>query len=200
MEADRIAVQPLVERAEGGEDGDDRGRSATRRWKRGDKYFWPGHNSLDFLTNVHESVFDVDGVTFKSVSWYMWYMRARAWRPSSDLAVLIREADSQDKAKQLSRRCTSSAPSLSSAWMAARLKIMARAVMRKFECSEELSGRLMETGEDRLLYASRFDAFYGIGFTMKDAPDRTDEWGRNYLGEMLMLVRKRLIERSGVCR
>lgn len=163
--------------------------------RRGDKYFWHGHYSLDFLTNGYESAFDVDGVTFHSVSWYMWYMRAKMWRPNSDLAVLIREAGDQEKAKQLSRRCVSAAPLLMSAWMAARLKIMARGVMRKFECSEELSKMLVSTGQDRLLYASSFDGFWGIGFTMNDAVNREDEWGRNYLGEMLMLVRARLNER-----
>lgn len=168
------------------------------RYRRGDKYFWHGHNSLDALTNGYESAFDMEGMTFDSVAWYMWYMRAKAWRPNSDLAGLIREAKDQDTAKQLSRRCPSAAPSLVSVWMKARLKIMARAVMRKFECSDKLSLLLMSTGQDRLLYASRFDAFYGIGFTMKEAPERMDEWGRNYLGEMLMLVRTRLYERGGI--
>ena len=169
----------------------------NHRFRRGDKYFWAGHNSLDGFTNGHESAFEMDGVTFHSVSWYMWYMRAKAWRPHGNLAGSIREAKDQETAKQLSRRCSSAAPPLLVAWNAARLKIMARAVLRKFECSEELSTLLLSTGEDRLLYASRFDAFYGIGFTMKEAPDRMDEWGRNYLGEMLMLVRKRLGERMG---
>jgi ribA/ribD-fused uncharacterized protein len=75
---------------------------------------------------------------------------------------------------------------------------MARAVLKKFECSDEVGGVLLATGQDRLLYASRFDAYYGIGFTMKEAPGRVEEWGRNYLGEMLMIVRKRLWERGGV--
>ena len=164
--------------------------------RRGDKYFWHGHYSLDFLTNGYESAFDVDGATFHSVSWYMWYMRAKMWRPNSDLAVLIREAKDQEEAKQLSRRCASAAPSLITAWMAVRLKIMARAVLRKFECSEELSSMLVSTGQDRLLYASKFDGVFGIGFTMVDAANREDEWGRNYLGDMLMLVRARLNERG----
>ena len=73
---------------------------------------------------------------------------------------------------------------------------MARAVLRKSESSEDLSRRLLLTGQDRLLYASRYDAYYGIGFTMKEAPDRVEEWGKNYMGEMLMLVRKRLSERG----
>ena len=166
------------------------------RPKRGVKYFWSGHSRLDFLTNSYESLFDVDGVTFKSVSWYMWYMRAKVFSPQTDLAVLIREAANQDKAKQLSRRCASANSEVSTMWMTTRLKVMAKAVMKKFECSPELSRRLLETGQDKLLYSSRYDAFYGIGFTMKESIGRVDEWGKNYLGEMLMLVRKRVKERG----
>ena len=165
------------------------------RPKKGHKYFWPGHDSLDFLTNTYSSAFEIDGMTFSSVSWYMWYIRAKMWRPNTDLAGLIREAKDYETAKQLSRRCTAAEPSLLSVWSRIRLKVMARAVLRKFECSEGLSAHLLSTGQDRLLYASRFDAYYGIGFMMKDAPDRMDEWGHNYLGEMLMLVRSRLNER-----
>lgn len=170
--------------------------SSKCRPKRGDKYFWSGHDSLDFLTNGYESAFEVEGATFRSVSWYMWYVRARMWRPNTDLAGLIREASDQETAKQLSRRCTSAAPSLSCAWTEARLRLMGRAVLRKFECSEGLSRRLVSTGGDRLLYASQYDAYYGIGFMMKEAPDRTEEWGHNYLGEMLMIVRQRLSRRG----
>jgi len=166
------------------------------RTKASTLYFWPGHRERDWLTNTFESTFDVGGVTFKSVAWYMWHERAKAWSPNTDLAVLVREASTQDKAKQLSRRCTSASPELSAAWMAARLKIMARAVMKKFECSAELSRRLVETGDNELLFASRFDAFYGIGFTMKESIGRVEEWGKNNLGKMLMLVRTRLCERA----
>ena len=171
-------------------------RTRPRSWE---KYFWPGHSRLDFLTNAYESKFDVDGATFRSVEWYMWYARAKAWTPRTDLAVLIREAGTKETAKQLSRRCTSAAPGAEGNWLLdRRLKTMAKAVLRKFECSPELSRLLVSTGESQLLYACRYDACYGIGFTMKAAGARRDEWGKNYLGVMLMLVRKRLVERGVV--
>jgi ribA/ribD-fused uncharacterized protein len=165
-----------------------------KRPKRGEKYFWPGHTRLDYLTNGYESVFDVDGLTFTCVERYMWYKRAQAWRPREDLAVLIREAKTHDKAKQLSRRCTSPGSGSVVDWGAVKLKVMAKAVKRKFECSAELSRLLLATGESQLLYAGKFDAYYGIGFTMREAGDRRDEWGTNYLGEILMIVRQRVRE------
>jgi len=161
------------------------------------KYFWAGHRELDFLDNGFDSPFQVEGATFRSVWWYMWYSRAKACSPNSDLAVLIREADTQEKAKQLSRRCTGAGRGVASTWASKRLKVMARAVLSKFDCSQELGSRLLATGEDRLVYASKFDGFYGIGFTMKEAMHRRDEWGKNHLGEILMLVRRRLKERGG---
>jgi ribA/ribD-fused uncharacterized protein len=148
------------------------------------------------MTNGFESKFTVDGVTFTCVEWYMWYQRAKAWSPATDLAVLIREAKTKDEAKQLSRRCRSPKGLCSVDWGKARLKVMAKAVLRKFECSEELSRNLVSTGKGRLLYASKHDAYYGIGFLMRDAVERRDEWGKNYLGELLMLVRQRLVERG----
>jgi ribA/ribD-fused uncharacterized protein len=162
----------------------------------GEGFFWEGHSTRTYMTNGYVSAFVVDKMKFSSVSRYMWYMRARMWRPDTDLATLIREAQDEKTAKQLSRRCTSASTELSSAWKAQRLKIMAKAVMKKFEYSSELRKMLVATGRQRLLFASKFDAFHGIGFTMKEARERRDEWGKNYLGQILMLVRQRLIERG----
>jgi hypothetical protein len=42
------------------------------------------------------------------------------------------------------------------------------------------------------------DILYNLGITMREAAERRDEWGTNYLGEILMLVRQRLKERGSV--
>jgi ribA/ribD-fused uncharacterized protein len=174
---------------------EDEGSPGSRRGKRGEGFFWVGHRTRGYMTNEYVSLFDVDGMRFASVSWYMWYMRAKVWSPHTDLAVLIREAGDVEKAKQLSRRCTSGSRAAQAAWKAARLKVMAKAVLRKFESSEELGQKLVDTGAERLVFASQFDGFHGIGMTMKQGRDRRDEWGKNYLGQMLMLVRTRIGER-----
>jgi ribA/ribD-fused uncharacterized protein len=186
QEVDAPSVSPSVSRpVEAGASGAGRGR-------RGDGFFWVGHNTRDYLTNEYESPFDVDGVKFASVSWYMWYRRAKMWKPEGDLAVLIREARTVSKAKQLSRRCTTAPAELRNAWLESRLKVMAKAVLRKFECSDELGRKLVETASERLVFASQYDAFHGIGMTMVQGRERRDEWGKNYLGQILELVRKRL--------
>jgi predicted NAD-dependent protein-ADP-ribosyltransferase YbiA (DUF1768 family) len=96
--------------------------------KSGEGYFWEGHSTRAYMTNGYESAFVVDKMIFRSVSWYMWYIRAKMWRPNTDLAALIREAQDQNTAKQLSRRCTSASVEQSATWRAQRLKIMAKAV------------------------------------------------------------------------
>ena len=168
---------------------------AIGRRRERDLFFWPGHDRLDYLSNSYESNFEVKGKNFRSVSWYMWYCKAKLWKPDCALAGLIREARTQNQAKRLSSRCSTAGPELRARWIEVRLQLMAGAVLRKFQCSERLKAWLIATGESRLLYACPYDAVFGIGFTMKDGEQqREDEWGQNYLGEMLMLVRRRLIE------
>jgi ribA/ribD-fused uncharacterized protein len=167
-----------------------------KRPRKNERFFWPTHRTLGYLSNDFYSKFEVDGVTFTSVDWYMWYQRAKAWSPLNDLAVLIREAETREKAMQLSRRCTSPGRGTAIDWESEKLKIMAKAVMRKFECSRELMNELLSTGGSQLLYAGKYDGYYGIGFMMTDAVERRDEWGMNYLGKILMSVRERLRERS----
>jgi ribA/ribD-fused uncharacterized protein len=177
-------------------DKSDAGTVSKRSRVSGERYFWPTHSTMDFLSNGYESPFVVDGMKFRAVDWYMWYARAKMWQPETDLAVLIREAKTIEAARMLSRKCTSARLGCTDEWSSQRLKIMAKAVMRKFECSLELSSALLATGRSRLVYAAKFDAYYGIGFTMKEGGSRREEWGMNYLGEMLMLVRERLRERG----
>lgn len=170
------------------------GKTSTSFPNKGHIYFWPGNDRYSFLDNTYHSSFDVAGKQFKSVWWYMWYARARAWRPGTELAKLIMEADSEKQAKQLSRRCTTPPAGQISTWTVDRLRIMAQAVLRKFQCSSELAEKLIWTGSDVLLYASRFDAKFGIGFTMKEGIHRPEDWGENCLGRILMIVRQRLVE------
>jgi ribA/ribD-fused uncharacterized protein len=188
-----------TDRLRAGQDVPAERERAVRQWRgprNGESFFWSGHNTLGFLSNDYYSKFDVEGATFTSVDWYVWYCRAKAYQPRSNLAGLIREAKSREKAKQLSRKCTTRARGSTADWGTLRLKCMAKAVKRKFECSAELSRKLLLTGESALLYAAKYDGYFGIGLSMKEAVGRRDEWGENFLGQMLVLVRSRLRERG----
>lgn len=161
-----------------------------------DRYFWKGHSKYGCFANEYAGVFTIDGMKFQNVSWYMWFRRAQHCDRRGNLAGLIREASSVEEAKQLSRRCSNRGARSVLEWKSARLTMMGKAVLRKFECNTDIAQILIDTGEDRLIYASGYDGFYGIGMTMQDGWQREDEWGQNYLGKILMVVRKRLKERG----
>ena len=69
-----------------GENQDQIVRSSQAR--RGDKYFWHRHSSLDALTKVCEPSFEIDGAVFRIVSWYVVHARegleAKQWIGVSD--------------------------------------------------------------------------------------------------------------------
>jgi len=158
-----------------------------------EQFFWPGHVQYSCLANAYECKFTVDEKCFMSVDHYMWYERAVAWSSGSDLAGLIREAKTVEDAKNLSRRCTAPKGGVGvEIWRNARLRLMAKAVLSKFRSSAELRRMLLGTGRSGLLYASKYDAYYGIGFRMVDALERREEWGQNYLGRILEVVRERV--------
>lgn len=181
------------------EDEHDPRRLPPCRWRSRERFFWPHHEQLGCLSNPYKFRFDMNGQIFESVSWYMWYARAKVWNRNPVVASGILNAKDEETAKRLSREVRDPTPRARRFWENHKLSIMAKAVMRKFECSAELSKVLLATGEEELIYATQYDDFHGIGLTMKDALGRRDEWGANKLGQILVIVRARLRER-GVCR
>jgi ribA/ribD-fused uncharacterized protein len=133
-----------------------------KRSRKGEIFFWPGHNKYGFMANDYSSAFTVGGMTFASVEWYVWYERAKVWSPGTDLAVLIREAKTTELAKQLSRRCRQPREGIEDEWTTVRLNVMAKAVLKKFECSSYLSSELLSTGDCKLHYAAKYDAFWPL--------------------------------------
>jgi hypothetical protein len=109
---------------------------------------------------------------------------------------MIREEKDLDRVKRLARRVKLSPADLER-WKVIRLRLMARAVMRKFRCNDDLRRLLLGTNKRVLCYATQYDAYYGIGYTMTLARLRRDLWGRNYLGQILMAIRERLCKDGG---
>lgn len=56
---------------------------------------------------------------------------------------------------------------------------------------------LLGTGEREICEASRMDRRWGIGYQEKDALKYRSNWGANFLGKGLMLVRAKMRERIG---
>lgn len=63
--------------------------------------------------------------------------------------------------------------------------LMTRALYTKARTHLEVSQRLIETGDDKLIENSQFDYYWGCG---------RDQRGRNHYGQVLMNVRKKLRE------
>ena len=83
-----------------------------------------------------------------------------------------------------------------SIWKKRRLQLMAKAIMKKFEQNPSFPAKLLATGQEELVYASQYDSFYGIGYLMRHAQPNRDRWGKNFLGQILNVVRQRFRERA----
>jgi hypothetical protein len=75
-------------------------------------------------------------------------------------------------------------------WVAERYRIVVEGNIRKFRAHEEMRGKLLETGDKRLVEASPRDRIWGIGFGHRNALRQQQRWGLNLLGQALEEVRE----------
>lgn len=75
-------------------------------------------------------------------------------------------------------------------WEHMRFEIMCEALILKFNQNSEIKLQLLDTGDKKLYEASPYDKTWGTGFSPKESLT-TDhsKFGRNLLGESLMIVR-----------
>ncbi|TVY20495.1 N-glycosidase [Lachnellula arida] len=77
-------------------------------------------------------------------------------------------------------------------WDFYKLKAVCDANYMKFTSNEFLKGKLLGTGWRTLVQASPGDRVWGIGYGAEDAEGNRSNWGTNYLGQILMHVRRRI--------
>lgn len=75
-------------------------------------------------------------------------------------------------------------------WANIKFDVVVRANKCKFGQNEDLKQELMATGKRELVEASKYDAIWGIGYDAQHAQDNRKRWGKNMLGNDLMLVRQ----------
>ena len=74
-------------------------------------------------------------------------------------------------------------------WSQKRYKIMKKGLLLKFK-NPELKNILLSTGNKNIYEASPYDKIWGIGYSVKDAPNTLKSlFGQNLLGKCLMDVR-----------
>ena len=110
------------------------------------------------------------------------YYQAAKFSHLPELAERIRLLPGPDAAKSFARERTAL---WRADWWDVREGVMWEVLNAKFKHSAFLTAELLATNDARLVEASPYDDFWGMG---------SDGLGRNRLGEMLMLVRAQVRE------
>jgi ribA/ribD-fused uncharacterized protein len=149
-----------------------------------------GHK--DPFSNMHPSEIEVNGLRFGSVEQGYMVCKAGAFDDKEVLARLLEEKDPYE-CKKLGRMVSGFD---SKRWDESKAGVMLALCVAKFIQNEKLGQELIATGDKRLGEASPTDMVWGIGLA-KDSPLALEprNWkGRNLLGEILMDVRRRIVE------
>jgi ribA/ribD-fused uncharacterized protein len=154
-------------------------------------FFGRDRAAFGFLSNFHPSPVTLDGYTWPTVEHF--YQAQKSFDP--EYRELILASRSPGRVKRLAAPPWPDAPApkpsyfrkhpeaIRPDWHTAKLAIMERAVLAKFEQNDDLAQLLLATGTAELVEDSAAEPFWGIG------PDGS---GQNCLGKILMNVRQTL--------
>jgi ribA/ribD-fused uncharacterized protein len=131
-----------------------------------------------FLSNFYPSVVLYDGFSYPTVEHA--YQAAKTFDENEQYS--IRHAKTAAEAKKLGKSL-----SLRSDWEEVKLSIMAKLLQQKFQ-DKELAAKLISTGDEELVEGNWWgDTYWGV----------CKSKGHNYLGKLLMQIRRQLIEAQG---
>lgn len=164
-------------------------------------FFWghtpkqPGVVGQECLSQWFPSLFEVDGVRFKTAEHYMMWGKALLFG-DTEAAEQIVAAEHPSQAKALGRSAVRGFDE--EKWVANRLEIVTAGNVEKFRQNPELLAFLLGTKDRVLVEASPRDRIWGIGMSAGNelAQDPTQWRGLNLLGEALMRARATLRERD----
>lgn len=152
--------------------------------------FW-GRES--FLSNFHPVVFRDETNGYRYTSSEQYYMREKALHHKCFVAAAkIKNTHNPYLIKKIGRKL----PRTDEWYVNMAIPVMYRALYYKFNQNIHLKKKLLQTGDRILAEASPFDDFWGIKCVSND-PDAYNpaRWkGQNYLGLLLMYLRKQLRE------
>jgi len=139
------------------------------------------------------SEFEVKGVKYNSCEQFMMSGKARLFG-DAETEKLIMQAERPAEQKQLGRDVKNFEVQV---WEDACFDIVLEGNMAKFRQNEWMRERLLNSGAKLLAEGAAYDRVWGIGIDCTDQERAQDlrEWeGTNYLGQVLMVVRRRLLE------
>ena len=142
-----------------------------------------------------DSVFVVDGVTYRCAEQFMMAEKARLFGDEATRAQIIASTSPREH-KALGRRVAGFDHAV---WERTRLDIVVRGNLAKFGQNPAMRAALLATGDKLLVEASPLDRIWGVGLRADDPRihDRATWGGQNLLGEALMRARTELGAATG---
>ncbi len=127
------------------------------------------------FSNLAPYPIELEGQIWKSVEHY--YQFKKFEKTNIEYANKIKNAPTPKDAKKLSMKNNN----YSKNWDDVKVKILKKAVLKKFKTYPKLKELLLSTGKEKLIEANIEDSFWGIGENNK---------GKNMMGKILMEVRE----------
>ncbi len=127
------------------------------------------------FSNLAPYPIELEGQTWKSVEHY--YQFKKFEKTDLEYANKIKNALTPKDAKKLSMKNNN----YSKKWNDIKVKILKKAVLKKFKTYPKLKELLLSTEKEKLVEANTEDSFWGIG---------KDNKGKNMMEKILMEVRE----------
>ena len=146
------------------------------------------------LSSWHKLPFEVNGITYQTME--HWF-QSQKFPDDPALQNQIRQASTPNLAKKLGQQ----PGKIRSDWFtvredggSVREDVMYEGLLAKFSQHPELEKMLIETGDDKLIYANPLEKELGIGLSAEDPRlENPRKWlGKNLLGEAIKKVRAKL--------
>ena len=159
-------------------------------------YFYNLKNKFDYMSNFYKTNFtDKEGIKYICSEQYFMYHKCKTFDPNNNILLqTILTEKSATKIKKCGRQLQNYDDTI---WKEKRYNIMLEALRLKFNQNEIIKQKLLETTPKILYEASKNDKIWGIGFYDKDAIHNKSKFGKNLLGNALMVIRTELS--SAVC-
>ncbi len=138
----------------------------------------------------YPSVFEVDGIQYKTAEHYMMAQKAALFQ-DEEIFEQILKAKTPNEVKALGRKVKNYQEDI---WQQQRFQIVVDGNLAKFSQHKDLKQFLLKSNSQILVEASPVDKIWGIGLAADDANAKNPEaWqGLNLLGFALMEVRQQL--------
>lgn len=160
--------------------------------------FFMGNTALaenNYLSNMYEAPFQVDGVKFPTVEHYFQWSKAKTFGADA-VAEKMLKSNSAKTVKALGGPAKKAIEGFDPAkWDEKKVEVMKTGMKAKFTQNAELREKLLATGERPLGEANARDSYWGIGTSAETVKSKdVAKWKTNMTGKLLQELRKELRE------